>query len=143
MSSAAGSSLPKVRTMRHIYHPQHSCGKLMFLHLSVTLSTFCPPQADNPLGQIPLPLGRHPPGQTPPGRNPLGNPPHPKWPPKQILYILLECILVLLYTYLIVHRMVFNSSKSSYPWNSDQKCTQNSVRGYRNMYGRCLGSVGV
>ena len=45
------------------YRPQHSCGKVMFLHLSVILFT---PQADTPPGQTPL-LGRQSPlSQAPP-----------------------------------------------------------------------------
>ena len=63
------------------YHPQQSCGKVMFLNLSVILSTGgCLPQCT--LGYT-MPLARHPPGQshplagTPPGRyTPLaGTPP--------------------------------------------------------------------
>ena len=76
---------------------KQSCGKVMFLHLSVNLSTgegVCPsvcwdthplgrhpPWADTSPGQTP-PLGRHtPPGQTPlfrqtsPGQTPPGHPP--------------------------------------------------------------------
>ena len=37
------------------YHPQRSCGKVMFLHLSVILFT----------GGWQTPLGRHPPGRHP------------------------------------------------------------------------------
>ena len=63
------------------YRPQRSCGKVMFLHLSVILFTggLPPPWADtsicrHPSGQTPpwadtpwadISLGRHPPGQTP------------------------------------------------------------------------------
>ena len=77
----------------HFYRPQRSCGKVMFLHLSVILFTggggVCrtpsrqtPSQADTPL------LGKHtPPRQTPrPQRRPLQRPVH----------ILLECILILI-----------------------------------------------
>ena len=40
----------------YFYHPQRSCGKVMFLHLSVILFT----GADTPMGSYP------PPGKTPP-----------------------------------------------------------------------------
>ena len=44
------------------YRPHRSCGKVMFLHLSVILSTG---------GVYPsMHLGRHPPADTPPGRHP-------------------------------------------------------------------------
>ena len=59
------------------YCPQRSCGKVMFLHLSVILSTggvSAPVHAG-----IHTPLARHPPGQTPPpprtDTHPLGR--HP------------------------------------------------------------------
>ena len=61
-----------------------SCGKVMFLHLSVSHSVHggCLPQCM--LGYTP---GRHPPGQTPPGRTPpWKTPPTPKadnFPPSQ------------------------------------------------------------
>ena len=56
------------------YCLQPSCGKVMFLHMSVTLSTggvWC--LADNPWADTPT-LGQHPhPGQTPPlGRHSPG-----------------------------------------------------------------------
>ena len=68
----------------------HSCGKVMFLHVPVILSTGVgvwqtpPPPlgrplwADTPLGRH-TPTGRHTPRQTPPplGRYPLGR--HPLW----------------------------------------------------------------
>ena len=85
---------------------KRSCRKVMFLHLSVIVSTgggVCqctprvdnplgrqPPQADNPHGQTPpgshppprqtpTSPGRHPPPrQTPPGRHPLGRHPPPQ-----------------------------------------------------------------
>ena len=53
----------------YFYRPQRSCGKVMFLHLSVILSTGgggCladTPSADTPLGR--QPLGRHPQTETP------------------------------------------------------------------------------
>ena len=64
------------------YRSQRSCGKVMFLHLSVILSTEGvpgrPPQADPP-GQTPP--GQTPragtPWQTPPPRHPPGQTPHP------------------------------------------------------------------
>ena len=61
INSTAATNFPK-----HIYHPQRSCGKVMFLHLSVILFTGGLPY---PSGQTPLadtlpgadtPLGRHP-----------------------------------------------------------------------------------
>ena len=78
---------------KYYYRPQRSCGKVMFLHLSVILSRggqgVChthpwadTPWADTPSpwadtlpGQRPLarhPLGIHPPGHTPPGQTPPG-----------------------------------------------------------------------
>ena len=72
------------------YHPQCSCGKVMFSQASVILFTGGrggvwqtaheqtprqtplpgrPPWADTPSRYTPL--GRHPPGQTPPARHPL------------------------------------------------------------------------
>ena len=80
----------------HLYHPQWSCGKVMFLHLSVILSTWgCLPQCM--LGYIPSgrhPPGRHPPGQTPPTWQtpPLGR--HPLRSLQRTVRIPLECILV-------------------------------------------------
>ena len=60
------------------YRPQRSCGKVMFLHLSVSHSVHgrCVPActgADTPQTDTPwsdTPPGRHPPGQTPLGRHP-------------------------------------------------------------------------
>ena len=57
----------------HFYRPQRSCGKVMFLHLSVILFTGGGCLADSPPpGQSPAPLGRHfPLGRQPPlGRLP-------------------------------------------------------------------------
>ena len=55
------------------YRPQRSCGRIMFLHLSVILFTRgsqTPPPGQTPPGKTPPrqtpPPGRHPPGQTPP-----------------------------------------------------------------------------
>ena len=82
----------------YVYRPQRSCGKVMFLHLSVSHSVHrggsasgsgggvchTPPCADTPLGRYPL--SRHTPGQTfPLARHPpLGQTPHlsqtPPWP---------------------------------------------------------------
>ena len=79
------------------YRPQCSCGKVMFLHVSVILSTGgcgsqthppgqTPPQADNPLNNHPLwqtSPGQTPPGQTPPTsrRPPTGRHPPAASPP--------------------------------------------------------------
>ena len=74
----------------------------MFLHLSVILFTgggVCHtlPWTDTPLGQTPL--GRHPPpGQTPPGQTPLLRSACWDMVNKYAVYILLECILVLIVT---------------------------------------------
>ena len=102
------------------YRPQRSCGKVMFLHLSVILFTGgrgCSVHAG-----IHTPLVRHPPGQTPwtehpslgwhPRQTPLAWADNPTWagtpidrpsPPLpasrwlllRTVRILLECILVL------------------------------------------------
>ena len=55
----------------NFYRPQHSCGKVMFLHPSVILFTWG--------GVWQTPPGRHTPGQThPPWEDtPLGRQPHP------------------------------------------------------------------
>ena len=62
---------------RIYYCPHHSCNKVMFLHVSVILSTGgvwqTPPWPDTPPGQTPPPPGRH--GQTPLGRHPPGQTP--------------------------------------------------------------------
>ena len=80
MTTAADSTHPT--GMHSCYCPQHSYGKVMFLHLSVSHSVHrglsgrhtSPgrhPQADTP-------LGRHPPGRhTTPGQTPLGQKPFP------------------------------------------------------------------
>ena len=64
-----------------------SCGKVMFLQVSVCLQ----------VGRCTLPLGRHPPGQTPPlpGQTPPGRHPETRRPLQQTVRILLECILVM------------------------------------------------
>ena len=53
----------------YYYHPQRSCGKVMFLRLSVILFTggICPGACWD------SPPGRHPPGHTPPGQTPLAD----------------------------------------------------------------------
>ena len=59
----------------HIYRPQRSCGKVMFLHLSVILFTG---GGCLHLVRGTCPLGRHPPGQdTLPGRHPTSLGRHP------------------------------------------------------------------
>ena len=81
-SSSLGHPSQKINISSHIYRLQRSCGRVMFLHLSVILFTG---------GCIPActwtdsPPGRHPPGQTPPPRRRLL-----QW----MVRILLECILV-------------------------------------------------
>ena len=79
----------------YFYRPHGSCGKVMFLHLSVILFTggvcLCvqgmvyTPQTDTP-------LGRHAPGQTPPWAD---TPPPLRRPLQQMVRILLECIFFL------------------------------------------------
>ena len=60
-------AIEKYNFLWYFYRPQRSCGMVMFLHLSVILSTgggLC--------------VWQTPPGQTPPaGRHPLGR--HPPW----------------------------------------------------------------
>ena len=94
----------------HLYRPQHSCGKVMFLHLSLSHSIHggcladthqadtprqIQPWVDTPWPDTPLarhslgqthPLarspGRHPPGQTPPVQtHPPGRHPLGRHPP--------------------------------------------------------------
>ena len=81
------------------YRPQRSCGKVMFLHLSVILFTGgvwqTPPGRYPPEQTPPHPPGRQPPGQTPPfGRHPLIDTPLWDMVNKPVVRILLECILV-------------------------------------------------
>ena len=90
--------------MDNFYRQQRSCGKVMFLHLSVILSTG-EVSGRYPSRQTP-PVGRHLPGQTPLGRHPpradtfpSGQTPPRQTPPSRRLLqrtvcILLECILV-------------------------------------------------
>ena len=68
------------------YRPQRSCGKVMFLHLSVILSTGgggCIPACT----WATTPLGRHPPPQAdtpcPPARHPRVDTPSGRHPPQQ------------------------------------------------------------
>ena len=80
-----------VRNWEHHYRLQPSCGKVMFLHLSVILFTgegVC----QTPPGRHPS-LYRHPPGQTPPSRHPWEDTPSRR-PLQWTVRILLECILV-------------------------------------------------
>ena len=77
------------------YRPQCSCGKVMFLHLSVSHSVHgargC--LADNP-------LGRHPQADTPtPTQCMLGCTPPSRRPLQRTVRILLECFLVLITFY--------------------------------------------
>ena len=88
------------RALTYYYRPQRSCGKVMFLHLSVILSMGgCLPQCmlgytpqQTPPGQTPprqtthTPPGRHPPGQTPPRQTPsrIDTPPRQTSPPPAI-----------------------------------------------------------
>ena len=58
----------------YYYHPQRSCGKVMFLHMLRFCSQGEGGQADTSQLADTSPLaGRHSPGQTPTGRHPLGS----------------------------------------------------------------------
>ena len=87
--------MEKIRLQIGLYGPQRSCGKVMFLHLSLILFTGggCLPQCI--LGYTPW---ADTPGQTPPWADtPLGRPPGQIcWGTvnKRAVRILLECILV-------------------------------------------------
>ena len=87
-----GGGIPTHGLVQTSYHPQHSCGKVMFSQASVILSTGgCltdPPGQTSPREDTPL--GRHPPGKTPPRqKHPLGRHPPPSacWdtPPTQCM----------------------------------------------------------
>ena len=75
------------------YRPQPSCGKVMFLYLSLILSGGVYPSihwgTDTPPGRHPS-WADIPPGQTPPGRHPLPS----RRLLQQTVRIILECILV-------------------------------------------------
>ena len=60
-----GQNFLKKLHENYIYCPQRSCGKVMFLHLSVIL--FTEGVSDRPAWAN-TPLGSHPPQQTPPGQ---------------------------------------------------------------------------
>ena len=103
LNSSVLCEIRKWKLLSGLFERFCSCGKVMFLHVSVILSTGgwqaeTPPWADIPLGQTPpwadTPMGRHPHGQTPlAGRQPLGR--HPQgWPLQGTVSILLECVLV-------------------------------------------------
>ena len=66
---------------------KRSCGKIMFLRLSVSHSVHG--------REVYTPLGRDSPGGHPLGRpSPLGRHPHPRRPLQRRVRIILECILV-------------------------------------------------
>ena len=72
------------------YRPQGSCGMVMFLHVSVILSTGG--RLADPLGRPPHPWADTLPwANTPPGGR---HPPSPGRPLQRVVRILLECILV-------------------------------------------------
>ena len=108
------------------YRPQRSFGKVMFLHVSVILSTG---QADTPPGRQTAPLaGRHPlPGrQTPPtGRHSLqaDTPRQADTPPLDGHCSGLECILVIKFKLDNYPNHDYNSSHKTeisatiVPWN--------------------------
>ena len=98
--SCCSKEPPKWLSFHDIYRPQHSCGKVMFLHLFVILFTGdvwqTPPQADTPPGQLTPWADRCPseadtpskedtPGQTPSlDRHPIPlDRPHRQTPPGQ------------------------------------------------------------
>ena len=82
-----GMPTPKMGVKSYYYRPQGSCGKVMFLHLSVSHSIHGGVSSASVYAGIHTSLGRHPPeqtppwaetppgltppGQTPPGRHPL------------------------------------------------------------------------
>ena len=70
-----------VNGSKHFYRPQRSCGKVMFLHLSVILSPDTP-------------LGRHTSPQADPLLHQADDPPPTRQPLQWTVCILLECILV-------------------------------------------------
>ena len=83
--------------MPSCYHPQCSCGKVMFLHLSVILFTrrgVCQTPAPGQTSPWQTPVRQTPPGQTPPRQTQ----PWADTPKRRLLLravrILLECILV-------------------------------------------------
>ena len=88
-------SFPPFTSLRsaHFYHPKRSCGKGMFLHLSVSHSVdrgVCQtPQADTPPGGpswADTPLGMCPHGQIPPGADsPQADTPLGRHPARQTL----------------------------------------------------------
>ena len=75
----------RVDKLKGLYRPQRSCGKVMFLHLSVSHSvhrgrSVCGrhPQADTHLGRYPRgrhPRGRHPQADTPQAETPWADTP--------------------------------------------------------------------
>ena len=107
ISHRVGAPPPECGSKTNYYRPPRSCGKVMFLHLSVMLftgmsATHTPPLADppphldrHPLGRYPSPrqappLGKHPWANTPLGRHPLCS---ACWDTvnKRAVRILLEC----------------------------------------------------
>ena len=91
--------------LTYYYRPQRSCGKVMFLHLSVSHSVHRVCVGQPPLRQTypSMHWGRHPPGQTYPsmhwGRHipvcTVADTPTPRRPLQRTVRILMECILVL------------------------------------------------
>ena len=92
--------------LTYYYRPQRSCGKVMFLHLSVSHSVHrvcvgqTPPPEDisqHALGQTPpwADISQHALGQTYPSMHCDRPPPPPRRPLQWTVRILMECILVL------------------------------------------------
>ena len=114
----------------YYYHPQHSCSKVIFLHLSAILSTGG--------GGFPsMHLGRHPQADTPRHTPPRQTPPWADTPRQiplrrrllqQTVRILLECILVLLSN--------LTTMKHVSSFKADYTCTLDSFYSETNHWNR-------
>ena len=93
------------------YHPQRSCGKVIFSQASVILSTGgCVSQHE--LGQTPPSRADTPQSDTPSGRHtPTPQSPPPRPPLQQTVLILLECFLV--YVTGLNFKIIFVNNTSS------------------------------
>ena len=136
-----------INSVSYFYCPQRSCGKVMFLHLSVILFTGGWVSGRHPLldrhfpSWADTPLGRHPLGQTPPpradtnppGRHlPLGGHPSPSRRPLQrTVRILLECTIAsfnvffsLLFKYIELHRYLLKRKPLFHTQRVSVRCTE-------------------
>ena len=131
-----------INSVSYFYRPQRSCGKVMFLHLSVILFTGGWVSGRHPPPRQTLPLlGRHPPRQTPPpradtnppGRHlPLGGHPSPSRRPLQrTVRILLECTIAsfnvfssLLFKYIELHRYLLKRKPLFHTQRVSVRCTE-------------------